>query len=427
MARRCGQKGYIEQKGDWWHVRYREDTPEARSYKSQPVCRAVGKGKKTISEARRLGARWLHEHGINTEAHVVKAIGRALTFKTQAEIWLENLQKRKRNPIPESSVPTIRSALDCWLLPHLGTKPLDEVNNAALRELVTKMTDHLSPKTINTYINMAKEVVESLLDQDGEAVHKRKWNNDFIDLPIVNKREQLRPKFLKENVTAIIAASKTPWERMLYTLLPGGGFRVAEALALDITQHISKDRSVIQVRQQVKGSRIVSLLKTDAAYRDVDLCPELAQLLEQYIGNRTGLLFPSKTGKSPMTYSNVRGRSLKPKLEKLKLDTRWAAMHCFRRFRSSVLRKNRCPNDLTKFWLGHQNRDITDDYAEQLREDVEWRQEIAAAIGLGFSVPTGEELGPSVSRKKPEICTNGTSNAPNAPKMAEQEPAEISA
>jgi hypothetical protein len=72
-----------------------------------------------------LGARWLHEHGINTEVHVVKAIGRALTFETQAEIWLENLQKRKRNPIAESSVPTIRSAPDCWLLPHLGTKPLD--------------------------------------------------------------------------------------------------------------------------------------------------------------------------------------------------------------------------------------------------------------------------------------------------------------
>jgi hypothetical protein len=58
-----------------------------------------------------------------------------------------------------------------------------------------------------------------------------------------------------------------------------------------------------------------------------------------------------------------RRRSLKPKLEKLNWDTRWAAMHSFRRFRSSVLKKNRRPDDLAKFRLGHQNRDITDDYA----------------------------------------------------------------
>jgi len=65
-------------------------------------------------------------------------------------------------------------------------------------------------------------------------------------------------------------------------------------------------------------------------------------------------------------------------------------MHCFRRFRSAVLKKNRCPDDLAKFWLGHQNRDITDDYAEQLREDVEWRQQMAAAVGMGFSLPAAD-------------------------------------
>lgn len=105
-------------------------------------------------------------------------------------------------------------------------------------------------------------------------------------------------------------------------------------------------------------------------------------------------------------------RPLKPKLAKLNLDTRWAAMHCFRRFRSSVLKKNRCPDDLAKFWLGHQNRDITDDYAEQLREDLEWRQQIVAAIGLGFALPQTSE-------------PQDLSIAPNAPKMPECGAAEI--
>jgi len=50
------------------------------------------------------------------------------------------------------------------------------------------------------------------------------------------------------------------------------------------------------------------------------------------------------------------------------------AFHSFRRFRAAHLRKNRVPWDLQKLWLGHANKDVTDRYAEQLKEDVEWRK-----------------------------------------------------
>jgi hypothetical protein len=79
-----------------------------------------------------------------------------------------------------------------------------------------------------------------------------------------------------------------------------------------------------------------------------------------------------------MSYLNVRRRSV---------YTPGAAMHCFRRFRSAVLTKNGCPEDLRKLWLGHENPDISDEYAEQLLEDIERRQEVAARIGLGFEIP----------------------------------------
>ena len=59
--------------------------------------------------------------------------------------------------------------------------------------------------------------------------------------------------------------------------------------------------------------------KTDAAYRDGVLCSALTHLLKEHIGKRSGLLFPSGTGKAPMTCSNIRGRSLRPKLEELTL------------------------------------------------------------------------------------------------------------
>lgn len=38
-------------------------------------------------------------------------------------------------------------------------------------------------------------------------------------------------------------------------------------------------------------------------------------------------------------------------------------------------------------WLGHANKDVTDRYAEQLKEDVEWRKEEAEKAGLGFKLP----------------------------------------
>ena len=34
--------------------------------------------------------------------------------------------------------------------------------------------------------------------------------------------------------------------------------------------------------------------------------------------------------------------------------------------------------------LGHAYKDVTDRYAEQLKEDVDWRKEVAENGGLGF-------------------------------------------
>jgi hypothetical protein len=55
-------------------------------------------------------------------------------------------------------------------------------------------------------------------------------------------------------------------------------------------------------------------------------------------------------------------------------------------FRASVLRKAGVPKDLIRFWLGHAGRSVTDDYARQRRDDVPFRQEWAARVGLGFEL-----------------------------------------
>jgi integrase len=62
-----------------------------------------------------------------------------------------------------------------------------------------------------------------------------------------------------------------------------------------------------------------------------------------------------------------------------------AGFHAFRRFRTTWLRKNRAPEDLIRFWLGHADQTVTDGYSK-LREDVEYRREVAEKIGLGFEI-----------------------------------------
>ena len=54
---------------------------------------------------------------------------------------------------------------------------------------------------------------------------------------------------------------------------------------------------------------------------------------------------------------------------------------------------------MQKLWLGHANRDVTDRYAEQLKEDVEWRREVAENAGLGFKLPSVESsVGPLATK-----------------------------
>lgn len=65
---------------------------------------------------------------------------------------------------------------------------LADVSNNAVRELVEKMSEAgRSAKTIRNYVQVVKPVVASAVDEEGEQLHPRKWNHDFIQLPVVRK------------------------------------------------------------------------------------------------------------------------------------------------------------------------------------------------------------------------------------------------
>jgi len=168
MTRRRGQDGSIETSGRWRVVRFWIDIPgqDKRQHACTRICPASGPGLLSATAQKRRAREIIAESGADTEEYFDKvvALNKVVTFGEQAEWWLDWLQTRNNGPIPESSVPSIRSALDKWLIPDLGNLPLSEVGNGALKNLVSGMKGKLSPKSQHTYVGHAKEIRESLVD-----------------------------------------------------------------------------------------------------------------------------------------------------------------------------------------------------------------------------------------------------------------------
>lgn len=388
MSRRSGQNGYIEKKGKFYVVRFRMDVPgqHERAYMSVRICPISGLGALNQSERRRRAREIIAESGADKPElfNRVHGVNLGITFQQQAESWLHSMRTRKRKPIKPATMKGWENHLKKWLIPNLGAMPLADINNRTLKEFVSKMTDaRLSPQTLHTYVKTVKMIVASAVNEDGEELYPRKWNTAFIDLPeIVGQRT---PTQTGEVLTQIVANTDGQLQ-MLFALLGGTGLRAGEALGLEI-QDISPNASTIRIRQSVWNGR-KQTPKTHSALREVDLHPALAAMLKNFIGGRTsGLLFQTRNGR-PLSQGNVVRRTLHPILKSLGREK--SGFHSFRRFRVTHLRKNRVPEDLLRFWVGHSGKSVTDNYS-MIKNDMEFRQMCAVNVGLGFDIPAVEK------------------------------------
>ena len=397
MARRSGQSGYVEKKGNAYYVRFWIDVPgqEKRAHKSVRICPVSGPGKITKPERERKARKIIAASGADTEEHFnkVEAINLGTTFRQQAEWWLNHVQPRKRRPVKPRTVASWKVTLEKWLNPNLGDSPLASVNNFAVKGLVSKMaTAGLAAKSIHSYIQVVKMILASAVNDQGEEIYPRKWNHEFIDMPEI--KNQRTPTFSSEEVTAIVAVAEGRYQ-VLYTLLAGTGLRIAEALALEIDKHL--DGTTIKVRQSLWKGRVYSP-KTPNAQRDIDLDPALGAILRQFIGRRTaGFLFQARSG-NPVDPSEAL-RHLHSALENLGREK--CGLHAFRRYRTTWLRKNRVPEDLVRYWIGHAGKSVTDGYSK-VKDDLEFRREVCVKAGLGFEPPEIQAESPKLYLNVPK-------------------------
>jgi hypothetical protein len=102
-----------------------------------------------------------------------------------------------------------RHCLDRWILPNLGDKLLSEVRNGALRQFVEILSAAgLAPKTIVNVVTVVKFVVASAVDEEGDQIHPRIWNHEFIQLLLVIKEKQNRPTINEAEISALLNSVK---------------------------------------------------------------------------------------------------------------------------------------------------------------------------------------------------------------------------
>jgi integrase len=409
LSRRTGQNGHIEASGKWFVVRFWRDIEgqEKRALVRKRICPIFGPGSLNHSERKRRAKEIIADSEVDTAQYFNRVVKHqvGVTFKEQSKIWLEKSQMRKRKPIRATTVPTIQAALDKWILPEVGHLPLYETAKyPAMNALVGKMNaGGLSAQTVNSYFRIAAAVVESAEDAEGSHLFPRKWDANKLDLPIVETSKQRRPSITSETM-AEFAKVKSPKYRMILILAAATGFRIGELLGLEI-KDLLDDCTTIRIVQQAKGPTLTRELKTANSARLVDIAPEVAALLREFLrGRSSGLVFPNRMGR-PLNPSNIRNRVIHPLLEEKGLPL--GGNHIFRRFRMTWLRENSVPSDIERFWLGHANRTIGDDYS-MLKKNVKFRKQIAEKIGVGFELPD--------SIWAPVV--------PNVPKMTVVQPAQ---
>jgi integrase len=287
---------------------------------------------------------------------------------------MESLSARRRRPLKPATIYGWQHCLDRWILPNLADELLLNVRNGALRQFVEILSAAgLAPKTIVNVVTVVKLVVASAVDEEGDQLHPRVWNHEFIQLPLVIKEKQNRPTITETEISALL---KNVNERyaVLVALVAGTGLRIGEALALR-TEDFDPDCHVLHVKRSV-WHRCEQAPKTSNAIRLVDVPESLAQVLCRYIKGRKGHLFTTRAGRL-LDSRNV--------LDVLQRAGRQGGYHAFRRFRFAVLRKAGVPDDLIKLWLGH-SQNLIDLYAAQLRFDETYRRGWCERAGLGFGL-----------------------------------------
>ncbi len=402
------QRGYVYQKGkkkgDEWNPtertygRYRIDIPGVHRQKEVRI--ALGYCHDELDAMLKLQQE-MTDAGVRALEKVRECISSTASFREQAAWWVAEMSAgrivnaKKRELIDPNTINAYQNAV-AYLNDQVGNLPLASIDNPQAKTLISKMKSEcradgqrrFSDKTIFEYFRVLRRVIASVLDENFNSVHHRSWNLAAIGLPRVNPKKQRRPTLTAKEVTTLLSKAEGQYQ-MFYFFCLVTGMRVSEAVAVEIDKHVESDCSIIYVRQQREKREdcVKSHLKTESGCRDVDIHPDAAAILRNFISSRkSGFLFQSANG-TMFDPRNIARDSLEDILQEMGRGEAGTLFNVFRRFREVVLQRSDARQILIDYWMGHSNASMGDRYGRQLVEDIEYRQEQVKKVGLGFELP----------------------------------------
>ncbi len=408
------QRGVEQKRSGSWYFLYRDAAGKRLCEKLGP---AEGPGKLSRQE------RWDRKRKILEQAFPDKQeqdkeqTKSCLSFRMGGESWLHHSMTRRRKPIRQNTARIYAHYLNRWLYPAIGDTLLSDVKNMQAKAVIDKMhAAGASTSVIEDVITIIQQVVASVKDADGQPIYDVKWDRDVMDAPEVKQKET--KAFTPEEIEAILdrLIDNQPYF-VLFAFLCATGVRIGEALALEIDASpetattLSKDCRVLYVNKIIlqEGTK-QDCPKTQAGVREVDIHPEMAELLKDFIGLRTsGYLFSADSG-NPLQQGNIRKNVLDSIIvgcerKKMKrVGKGWKCVgvdkipgvcgekrgfHACRRSRETHLRLEGVPQPIIDFWTGHGKKTISDVYTK-VKQMTGKRREWCEKAGLGFSLPTAK-------------------------------------
>ena len=65
----------------------------------------------------------------------------------------------------------------------------------------------LSGRTVNKYVEFVQQIVASMKSANGEPVHKRRWDAESMNVPVIKHSEQNRPSLKADTISKLIQGS----------------------------------------------------------------------------------------------------------------------------------------------------------------------------------------------------------------------------
>lgn len=314
--------------------------------------------------------------------------GDALTIAQLGDRYVEHLRHQGRK---KSTITSVRSVLDRWLVPHFGERALDRIQPEDVLELMRRMEaggvgrragKPVGPKSIRNYIGTLSALFN--------YAERRSWATRnparHVDLPGVERNEDVR--FLEPVEVDALATNAAPGpyeaiDRALYLTAAMTGLRQGELVALRW-----RDVDWIAGRVRVRQNYVLGEFgtpKSRRSTRSVPMADAVAGELDRLHQARgepddDALVFADPHTAGPMNNAAILRRYRKA-LRAARLDPSHR-FHDLRHTFGTRMAAAGVPMRTLQEWMGHRDISTTQRYADYAPSAQEAAL-VAAAFGRG--------------------------------------------